>query len=141
MHRPGASMKLSAGASPASACLMRRVSCCLRSSTNGRISRYSWQLKGAVMPELHTLLADLVLGESPRWHAGRLWLCDWSAHEILAVDLAGKRELITTIPSFPFCIDWLPDGRLLVVSGGEGRLLAREPDGRLLVVSGGEGRL
>ena len=81
------------------------------------------------MPELHTLLADLVLGESPRWHAGRLWLCDWSAHEILAVDLAGKRELIATIPSFPFCIDWLPDGRLLVVSGGEGRLLAREPDG------------
>ena len=81
------------------------------------------------MPELHTLLTDLVLGESPRWHAGRLWLCDWSAHEILSVDLAGKRELITTIPSFPFCIDWLPDGRLLVVSGGEGRLLAREPDG------------
>ena len=81
------------------------------------------------MPELHTLLTDLVLGESPRWHAGRLWLCDWSAHEILAVDLAGKRELIATIPSFPFCIDWLPDGRLLVVSGGEGRLLAQEPDG------------
>ena len=28
------------------------------------------------MPELHTLLTDLALGESPRWHAGRLWLCD-----------------------------------------------------------------
>ncbi|HZB95575.1 MAG TPA: SMP-30/gluconolactonase/LRE family protein, partial [Herpetosiphonaceae bacterium] len=41
----------------------------------------------------------------------------------------GKRELIVTIPSFPFCIDWLPDGRLLVVSGGEGRLLAQESDG------------
>src|SRR5919202_1787873 len=81
------------------------------------------------MPELHTLLTDLALGESPRWHAGWLWLSDWGAHEILAIDLAGKRELIATIPSFPFCIDWLPDGRLLVVSGGEGRLLAREPDG------------
>jgi hypothetical protein len=31
----------------------------------------------------------------------------------------------------PVCIDFLPDGRLLVVSGGEGRLLRREPDGSL----------
>ncbi|HZS93564.1 MAG TPA: SMP-30/gluconolactonase/LRE family protein, partial [Chloroflexota bacterium] len=35
--------------------------------------------------------------------------------------------------SFPFCIDWLPDGRLLVVSGREGRLLHQEPDGSLAV--------
>jgi sugar lactone lactonase YvrE len=35
-------------------------------------------------------------------------------------------------PSSPFCIDWLPDGRLLVVSGGEGFLLRREPDGSLV---------
>ncbi len=81
------------------------------------------------MPELHTLLTDLALGESPRWHRGRLWLCDWGANEILAVDPAGKREVIATIPSVPFCIDWLPDGRLLVVSGGESQLLCREPDG------------
>ncbi|MBA3943369.1 MAG: SMP-30/gluconolactonase/LRE family protein [Herpetosiphonaceae bacterium] len=81
------------------------------------------------MPELHTLLTDLALGESPRWHSGRLWLSDWGAHELLAVDLAGKRELITSIASAPFCIDWLPDGRLLVVSGGEGLLLCREPGG------------
>ena len=81
------------------------------------------------MPKLHTLLTDLTLGESPRWHAGRLWLCDWGAHEILAVDLAGTREIIATIPSVPLCIDWLPDGRLLVVAGGEGRLLCREPGG------------
>ena len=33
-------------------------------------------LKRSSMPELHTLLTDLALGESPRWHAGRLWLCD-----------------------------------------------------------------
>lgn len=37
------------------------------------------------------------------------------------------------MPSFPFCIDWLPepDGRLLVVSGREGRLLRQERGGRL----------
>ena len=32
----------------------------------------------------------------------------------------------------PFCIDWLPDGRLLVVSGRDGRVLRREPDGSLV---------
>jgi sugar lactone lactonase YvrE len=36
------------------------------------------------------------------------------------------------MPSFPFCIDWLPDGRLLVVSGREGLLMRREPDGSLV---------
>src|SRR3954454_11123166 len=35
-------------------------------------------------------------------------------------------------PSFPMCIDWLPDGRLLVVSAREGLLLRREPDGSLV---------
>jgi sugar lactone lactonase YvrE len=84
------------------------------------------------MSDLHILLTDLALGESPRWHADRLWLSDWAAHEVLAVDLKGKREVIATIPSMPFCIDFLPDGRLLVVSGGDGQLLRSEPDGSLL---------
>jgi sugar lactone lactonase YvrE len=34
--------------------------------------------------------------------------------------------------TIPFCIDWLPDGRLLVVSGREGLLLRREPNGELV---------
>jgi sugar lactone lactonase YvrE len=50
----------------------------------------------------------------------------------VAVDLAGKNEVIVRVPSFPFCIDWLPDGRLLIVSGGDGLLLRREPDGSLV---------
>jgi hypothetical protein len=34
--------------------------------------------------------------------------------------------------SLPFCIDWLPDGRLLVVSGREGLLLRQDAGGSLL---------
>src|SRR5215471_3948021 len=83
-------------------------------------------------PALHTLMTGIAFGESPRWHEGRLWFSDWGAQEVVAVDLEGKSEVIVRVPSFPFCIDWLPDGRLLIVSGGDGLLLRREPDGSLV---------
>ena len=84
------------------------------------------------MTELHMLMSGLAFGESPRWHQDRLWFSDWGTHEVVAVDLAGKSEVIVRVPSFPFCIDWLPDGRLLIVSGVAGLLLRREPDGSLV---------
>jgi len=77
------------------------------------------------------LLTDLLLGESPRWHDGRLWFADWGAREIIAVDDQGNSEVVTTVESFPFSIDWLPDGRLLVVSATQRRLLRRESDGSM----------
>jgi len=86
------------------------------------------------MAELHTLLTGLAFGESPRWHEGRLWVADWGAQEILAVDREGKRDVIVKVsfPSFPLCFDWLPDGRFLLVSSREGRLLRRESNGELV---------
>ncbi len=84
------------------------------------------------MPELQTLMTGIVFGESPRWHHDRLWFSDWGAQEIIAVDLEGNSEFIARIPSFPFCIDFLPDGRLLIVSARDRLLLRREPDGSLV---------
>jgi sugar lactone lactonase YvrE len=82
------------------------------------------------MPEPKFLLAGLMIGESPRWHEGRLWFSNWGAQEIVAVDLKGNSEVMTRVPTtIPFSIDWLPDGRMLIVSGPEGLLLRREPDG------------
>jgi sugar lactone lactonase YvrE len=88
--------------------------------------------KESSRPELQTLMTGIAFGESPRWHEDRLWFSDWGAQEVVAVDLEGKSEVIVRVPSFPFCIDWLPDGRLLIVSGGDGLLLRREPDGSLV---------
>jgi sugar lactone lactonase YvrE len=75
----------------------------------------------------------LVMGESPRWHDGRLWVSDWGAREILAIDPGGSAEVVVAdAPALPFCIDFLPDGRLLIVAGREGRVLRRERDGTLV---------
>ena len=89
------------------------------------------------MPALQpqTLVTGLVFGESPRWHDGRLWLADWGVHEVVAVDLDGQREGIVRLPSPSFqaiCFDWLPDGRLLIVSSREAVLLRRESDGAVV---------
>ena len=84
------------------------------------------------MPDLQTLVDGLALGESPRWHEGRLWFSDWIAREIVAADLDGATEVVAEMASLPFCFDWLPGGPLLVVSGPAGLLLRREPDGSLV---------
>jgi sugar lactone lactonase YvrE len=84
-------------------------------------------------PGVATLLTSLAMGESPRWHGDRLWFCDWGAQEVLTVDRTGNREVILrTQFELPFCIDWLPNGDLLVVAGREGRLMRREADGSLV---------
>ena len=81
-----------------------------------------------MMTELKTLMSGLVVGESPRWHDGRLWFCNWGAQEIRTIDESGNGELVARGPKMAgYCIDFLPDGRLLVT--GEDRLLRREPDG------------
>src|SRR5207253_6423022 len=85
------------------------------------------------MSELKTLMTGLVVGESPRWHAGRLWFSNWGAQEIIAVDAQGKSEVMVKVPTtVPFCIDWQPDGRMLIVSGQEARLLRQESDSSLV---------
>ena len=84
------------------------------------------------MAEPQTLVTGIAFGESPRWHDERLWFADWGTQELIAVDLEGRSEVIVRAPSSPFCIDWLPDGRLLIVSARERLLLRREFDGSLL---------
>jgi sugar lactone lactonase YvrE len=79
------------------------------------------------------MLNELAFGESPRWHQGRLWFCNWGTQEVIALGLDGAAEVVTRIPTtLPYSIDWLPDGRMLVVSGQEALILRLEPGGALV---------
>ena len=84
------------------------------------------------MNDVRMLLTGRGLVESPRWHDDRLYFSDWSAGEVVAVDLAGRSEVIAHVKSLPLCTAFLPDGLLLIVSSPDGRLLRLEPDGSLI---------
>jgi sugar lactone lactonase YvrE len=75
------------------------------------------------------LVDDLVFPEGPRWHAGRLWLANIHAFEVVAIDPSGARESVLRLDDRPSGLGFLPDGRLLVVSMLERRLLRRDPSG------------
>jgi sugar lactone lactonase YvrE len=63
-----------------------------------------------------TFATGLQMGESPRWHEDRWWVCDWVAGQVLAFTEAGDREVVTRVEGLPFSIDWLPDGRMLTTT-------------------------
>lgn len=81
------------------------------------------------MLETTVLLDGLAFAESPRWHDGKLWFSDMHAHRVMTVDLDGKAETIVEVPGQPSGLGWLPDGRLLVVSMTDRRLLQLDPAG------------
>ena len=81
--------------------------------------------------ETRVLLDGLAMGESPRWHDGRLWFPHWGTPDIVAVDLEGHASVMARGPSgLGHAIGWLPDGRLLVTGD---RLRRHEPDGSVTV--------
>ena len=79
------------------------------------------------------LLDDLAFPEGPRWHEGRLWFSDQHDKRVVAMTAAGAAETIVEVPGQPSGLGWLTDGRLLVVSMLDRKVLRREPDGALVV--------
>ncbi|MEI7592204.1 MAG: SMP-30/gluconolactonase/LRE family protein [Actinomycetes bacterium] len=77
---------------------------------------------------LTTLIDNLVFPECPRWHDGRLWFSDMHDRKVWASTEHGQAEVIVTMDDMPGGIGWLPDGRLLVVSMIERKLMRLDND-------------
>jgi sugar lactone lactonase YvrE len=75
------------------------------------------------------LLDGLLFPEGPRWHAGKLWFSDMQGLQVMTVDLDGNAEKMLEVQCCPSGLGWLPDGRLLVVSMMDRRLLRLDPIG------------
>lgn len=72
--------------------------------------------------------------ECPRWHEGRIWVSDFYSHRVVSADETGSNVRIEAqVPNQPSGLGWLPDGRLLIVSMRDRKLLLRENDGSLTV--------
>jgi sugar lactone lactonase YvrE len=69
--------------------------------------------------------------ECPRWHDGRLWVSDFYTEKVVAIDGRGGVEVVAEVPGQPSGLGFLPDGRLLVVSMRDHRVLVRDEPGRL----------
>jgi sugar lactone lactonase YvrE len=79
---------------------------------------------------LTPFLDRLAFPESPRWHEGALWFSDFYTQRVQRVGMDGRCETVAIVPGQPSGLGWLPDGRLLVVSMTDRRLLRL--DGQVL---------
>lgn len=83
--------------------------------------------------DITTVVTDQSYLEGPRWHEGRIWFSDFYLCRVFSAaedgsDLRTEAE----VPQQPSGLGWLPDGRLLVVSMRDQRVLRREADGSLV---------
>jgi sugar lactone lactonase YvrE len=79
------------------------------------------------------ILDGLAFPEGPRWHDGKLWFSDQHDRRVVAMTVDGLAETIVEVPQQASGLGWLPDGRLLVVSMLDRKVMRLEPDGAFVV--------
>lgn len=85
-----------------------------------------WNL---VILKTEVLLDGLLFPESPRWYDNKLWFSDQEMNKVITVNLEGKAETIVEMENRPSGLGWQPDGKLLIVSMEDRRLLQLDPSG------------
>lgn len=70
----------------------------------------------------------LAFPEGPRWHAGELWCSDMLGGRVLRIARDGTVHTVLELAQ-PSGLGWLPDGRLLVVSMTDKRVLRVDTSG------------
>jgi sugar lactone lactonase YvrE len=87
------------------------------------------------MPRTTEVVLDgFFFPEGPRWHDGRLVFSDMHGHRVVSLDIErAQAETVCEVSTQPSGIGWLPDGRMLVVSMTDRRVLRREQNGSLVL--------
>ncbi|WP_460753642.1 SMP-30/gluconolactonase/LRE family protein [Nocardiopsis oceani] len=81
--------------------------------------------------ELSAVLDGYSFLEAPRWRDGRLWVSDFYTDQVVATDGRGRIEVLAEVPGQPSGLGFLPDGRALIVSMRDHRILVRAESGEL----------
>ena len=79
--------------------------------------------------ETKILIDGLCFPEGPRWHDGSLWFSDMHAKRVMRAGLDGRARSVVQVDERPSGLGWLPNGRLLIVSMYDRRLLRLDPGG------------
>ncbi|MGH3425796.1 MAG: SMP-30/gluconolactonase/LRE family protein, partial [Nocardioidaceae bacterium] len=83
--------------------------------------------------EISVVLDGFSYTECPRWHDGRIWVADFYTYQVVSANADGSDVRVEAdVPQQPSGIDWLPDGRLLLVSMRDRTLIVREQSGELV---------
>ncbi|PRX46671.1 sugar lactone lactonase YvrE [Prauserella shujinwangii] len=83
--------------------------------------------------ETSTVIDGLSYLECPRWRDDRVWFADFYTYQVYSAAEDGSDVRVEAeVPEQPSGLGWLPDGRLLVVSMRDARVLRREPGGALV---------
>jgi sugar lactone lactonase YvrE len=86
-----------------------------------------------VSREISPVVTDMAYLECPRWHDQRIWFSDFYTYRVYsAAEDGSDLRVEAEVPQQPSGLGWLPDGRLLIVSMRDARVLRREPDGTLV---------
>ncbi len=77
----------------------------------------------------------LNFGEGPRWRDGKLFFSDFYCHKVKVLDPKKNNEVSVHVEmpnkAQPSGLGFLPDGRMLIVSMLDRKLMVREHDGTL----------
>jgi sugar lactone lactonase YvrE len=83
--------------------------------------------------ETRSIVAGQAYLEGPRWHDQRIWFSDFYTCRVYsAAEDGSDLRVEAEVPQQPSGLGWLPDGRLLIVSMRDRRVLRREPGGTLV---------
>ena len=92
--------------------------------------------------DITTVLTGMTFLECPRWHEERIWVVDFYSHRVLSAREDGSDLRVEAeVPAQPSGLGWLPDGRMIVVSMRDARVLRREADGTLVTHADLRGRV